>query len=429
MGPADRHHHGLSLGGLACRRRASLHSALVNVRVLVAALASALVSAFAAATTAAEPGDLQTTLGQALRAQGIDPRSTAAIALDLRTGKTVFASNARRSLLPASAEKLPVSFAALRVLGPRFRFRTEVLGTGQRTGDTWSGNLWLVGYGDPTLTRADLERLARRFAATGVRRVAGRVLGDDSHFDARRDALGWKAHYVGIESRPLSALSVAGVPLTGVNGSAIAAARYYRRALEGRGITVTGSAGTGRAPDDALAITFDLSQTLANVLRQVNGESDNFAAELLLKELGATVAPRGTTAAGARVVRSALADAGVPLAGVRIADGSGLSRFDRLTVRALAEILRSAASDPRIRDAFVTSLAVAGISGTLEKRLDTRPTRGRVLAKTGTTLRASALAGFVRRRYVFAILQNGRPVPYWTARAAQDRFVIALARS
>jgi serine-type D-Ala-D-Ala carboxypeptidase/endopeptidase (penicillin-binding protein 4) len=402
----------------------------VRRRALVAALASALcASAVASATTGAAPGDLQTTLGQALRAQGIDPRFTAAVALDLGTGKTIFASNARRSLLPASAEKLPVSFAALRVLGPRFRFRTELLGTGQRTGDTWSGNLWLVGHGDPTLTRADLDRLARKFAATGVRLVAGRVLGDDTHFDARRDALGWKPSFVGIESRPLSALSVARVPLTGVNGSAIDAARFYKRALERRGITVTGSAGTGRAPDDALAIAFDLSQTLANVLKLVNGESDNFAAELLLKELGATIAARGSTAAGARVVRSALADAGVPLAGVRIADGSGLSRFDRLTARALAEILRAGASDPRIRDAFVTSLAVAGISGTLEKRLDTRATRGRVLAKTGTTFRASALAGFVRRRYVFAILQNGRPVPYWTARAAQDRFVTALARS
>ena len=108
----------------------------------------------------------------------------------------------------------------------------------------------------------------------------------------------------------------------------------------------------------------------------MNGESDNFAAEMLLKELGATVAPRGSTAAGARVVRAELAAAGVPLAGVRIADGSGLSRFDRLTAGALAAILRAGATEPKIRDAFVTSLAVAGISGTLERRLDLRPTRG-----------------------------------------------------
>ena len=75
------------------------------------------------------------------------------------------------------------------------------------------------------------------------------------------------------------------------------------------------------------------------------------------------------------------------------------------------------------------NLAVAGVSGTLERRLNLRPTRGRVIAKTGTTSVACALAGFVGKRYAFAILQNGSPLPYWTARTAQDRFVTVLARS
>ena len=401
----------------------------MNGRRAFAVIFAAATAATASTSSSAAPPDLAATLDRALRAPGISAQDTAAVAVDLRTGQTVFSSNAQRSLLPASAEKLPVSLAALRALGPRFRFRTEVLGAGSRVGDTWSGNLWLVGYGDPTLTVADVERMARRFADTGVTRVAGRIMGDDSHFDTRRDALGWKPHYVGVESRPLSALSVAGVPLTGINGSAIAAARAFADALTRRGIAVTGRAGTGRAPEDALPITFDLSKRLAQLLKLVNGESDNFAAEMLLKELGATIAPRGSTKAGALVVRGQLAAAGVPLAGVRIADGSGLSRFDRLTAESLTAILRAGVDDPALRGAFVTSLAVAGISGTLEKRLDLRATRGRVIAKTGTTSRASALAGYVRRRYVFAILQNGRPVPYWTARAAQDRFVLALARA
>jgi serine-type D-Ala-D-Ala carboxypeptidase/endopeptidase (penicillin-binding protein 4) len=396
---------------------------------IVAVLVAAVTAVGTGSTVAAAPRNLQATLGQALRAPGIDPGHTAAIAVDLQTGETVYSSNARLSLLPASAEKLPVSFSALRVLGPRYRFRTEVVGVGSRSGRVWNGNLWLVGYGDPTLSRPDLDRLARKFAATGIRRIAGRVLGDDTHFDARRDGLGWKPSYLGIESRPLSALSVAGVKLIGVNGSAIAAARAYVDALARQGIAVSGRAGARRAPANALTIAFDLSEPLSILLRLVNGESDNFAAEMLLKELGATAAPRGSSAAGARVVRSTLSAANVPLSGVRIADGSGLSRFDRLTVEALAAILRTGAADPAIRNAFVRSLAVAGISGTLERRLDVRPTRGRVIAKTGTTYRASALAGFVRRRYVFAILQNGSPVPYWMARAAQDRFVTVLARS
>ncbi len=369
-----------------------------------------------------------TALARSLRTSGVDASQTGAIALDRRTGEVVFSANADASLLPASAEKLAVSFTALHVLGPRFRFRTEALGAGTRSGTTWNGNVWLVGLGDPTLRLDDLDRLARRLAAMGIQRVAGRVFGDDSHFDARRDGAGWKSSYLGIESRPLSALSVAGAPLIGANGSAIAAARAFAHALAQRGIEVTGRAGTRPAPARAVVLARDTSVLLAKILRVVNAESDNFTAEMLLKELGATAARQGSSAAGARVVHTTLQQAGVPLEGVRIADGSGLSRFDRSTASTLAAILRTAAGDPSIRDVFVDSLAVAGISGTLERRLDTWPTRGRVIAKTGTTFRATALAGFVGRRYVFAILQNGSPVPYWTARVAQDRFVTVLAR-
>ncbi|HUG65277.1 MAG TPA: D-alanyl-D-alanine carboxypeptidase/D-alanyl-D-alanine-endopeptidase [Gaiellaceae bacterium] len=398
-----------------------------------AVLATLLVAVTAATSTAssthAAQSDLASTLAAALHSPGIDPGRTGAIAVDLQTGATVFAHNPQTSLLPASAEKLPVSFAALKVLGPRYRFRTEVVGLGTRAGRVWKGNLWLVGFGDPTLARSDLDRLARTFAATGIRRVLGRVFGDDTHFDAQRDGLGWKPGYLGIESRPISALSVARVPLTGVHGSAVAAARAYVNALERRGISVSGRSGARRAPRGALSIAFDLSEPLSALLRRVNGESDNFVAEMLLKELGATIAERGSSASGARVVRKALRDASVPLAGVRIADGSGLSRFDRLTATALVSMLRAGAVDPAMRRAFVSSFAVAGVSGTLERRLDVRPTRGRVIAKTGTTRRASALAGFVGRRYVFAILQNGSPVPYWTARETQDRFVTILAGS
>lgn len=115
------------------------------------------------------------------------------------------------------------------------------------------------------------------------------------------------------------------------------------------------------------------------------------------------------------------------MAGVRIVDGSGLSRLDRLTADALAGILRVAWSNPTIRPSFVAALPVAGVNGTLEDRLRRPPARGNVVAKTGTTREASALSGYVRNRYVFAVLQNGSPLSYWWARRAQDRFATVLA--
>ena len=393
-----------------------------------AALAGLTIGVFGTSAPAATPAPLERALNHALVARGIDPGRTGALALDLRTGAVAYSKNADVPLLPASAEKLPVSFTALRLLGPAFRFRTTVVGTGEQAGSVWKGNLVLVGYGDPTLAESDLDALAKQVRAWGIRSVEGRVFGDESFFDARRDAPGWKPSYLGIESRPLSALSVEGVKLRGADASAAAAARAFARSLHELGILVHGTPGKGRAPTDAYPLAEDVSDPLAAIVRHMNRESDNFVAEMLLKELGASVARRGTTAAGAVVVRQELEQSAVPLGGVRISDGSGLSRSDRLTSAALVAILLAGSTDPAIRDSFVESLSVAGISGTLERRLDRRPTRGQIIAKTGTTNAASALAGFVRRRYVFAILQNGSPVPYWTARAAQDRFVTVLAR-
>jgi serine-type D-Ala-D-Ala carboxypeptidase/endopeptidase (penicillin-binding protein 4) len=136
---------------------------------------------------------------------------------------------------------------------------------------------------------------------------------------------------------------------------------------------------------------------------------------------------RGTSYQGSLVVRAVLRRRGVPLDGVRLADGSGLSVYDRLTARAVAALLISARSDEEIKDAFVDSLPLAGVDGTLEDRLQSPPAYRRVRAKTGTTNTASSLSGFVGRRYVFSILQNGRPIPWWYARRAQDRFVQILA--
>jgi serine-type D-Ala-D-Ala carboxypeptidase/endopeptidase (penicillin-binding protein 4) len=148
---------------------------------------------------------------------------------------------------------------------------------------------------------------------------------------------------------------------------------------------------------------------------------------MLMKTLGARVLGRGTTAAGAQVVVRTLEHAGVPLRGVRIADGSGLSPRDRLTVRAIAAILAADWQRPALRRYLWRSLAVAGRWGTLADRLDGSPTRGAIFAKTGTTDLASALSGYARNRYVFTVVQDGRPIATGWARKAQDRFATLLA--
>ena len=393
-------------------------------------LCALLFLVLAGTARAADP-TLAPRLAKALAVPHVDPDRTAALAIALRTGSVVFERNPTLSLVPASNQKLPVAYAALALLGPGYRFHTEVVGTGSLVGDVWHGDLWLRGFGDPTLQPGDLEALAAEVASWGIRRVDGAVIADESWFDARRTAPGWRPSFFLFESPPLSALVVDRGVYRGTTSTnpALAAGSLLRQALEAAGLRVAGRTRTGVLTTAGLPLARDVSEPLADVVRFMGRESDNYTAEILVKQLGAEYAGRGTTAAGTRVIRSALEEAGVPLEGVRLADGSGLSGHDRLTAAALVALLEAGLAESDLRDAFLQSLAVAGVDGTLEDRMRKRPARGRVIAKTGTTRLASALSGFVRDRYVFAVLQNGSPVSTYWARLAQDRFATALAAS
>jgi D-alanyl-D-alanine carboxypeptidase/D-alanyl-D-alanine-endopeptidase (penicillin-binding protein 4) len=404
----------------------------VNRRLLAALFA--LVALAAPAGTAAGPSQdsqLQRKLANALRVPHVAPARSAAVAYDLASGAVLFQQNGDRPLAPASNEKLPLTYAALVRLGGGFRIETDVLGQGQQDGTQWTGSLVLKGNGDPTLSRADLRVLAAQVKSLGIRNVTGGVSGDESAYDTRRIVAGWKPSFFIDESPPLSALVVdrARVGRVVTRTPALAAATAFRDALRKAGIAVDGPVRTGAADEWSELLASVSSPTLGAMVRFMDRESDNFTAEMLLKQLGLTELDRGTSAAGATVVMQTLAGAGVPMIGVRVVDGSGLSRLDRLTANALGSLLKVAWADPIVRPVLLSALPVAGVNGTLEHRLLKPPARGRVLAKTGTTNTASSLSGYVSDRYAFAVVQNGHPLSYWWARRAQDRFAQILAGS
>src|SRR5690348_12300372 len=216
-------------------------------RAAVAALLSALVAPASAAAS------LQTALERALHVPHVSLAATGAVVLDLDTGQTVYSRNPSLSLLPASNEKLAVTYAALTALGPAFTIETDALGEGSQTGSTWTGDLVLKGYGDPTLSSADLLSLARQVRADGITLVTGRVLGDESWFDSQRMAAGWKAAFYIAESPPLSALIVDRGWLGHYTSRdpALAAAQEFRADLVRIGVHVAGGAAHGTADVDA----------------------------------------------------------------------------------------------------------------------------------------------------------------------------------
>ena len=388
-------------------------------------LALALVS-----TAGAQGTPLEKRLARALVVPHVSQARTAALAFDLQTGETLFSEHESLSLAPASNEKLAVTYAALAGLGPEFRIETDVVGRGEQDGTVWRGTLLLVGQGDPTLSSRGLASLATQIRAAGITRVTGGVLGDESFFDSRRTGPGWKRWFYANESPPLSALTVDRARYAGrtSRNPPLSAALLFRAALRRAGVYVAGGAGTGVEHGDELPLASLESPPLAAIVRWMDRQSDNFTAELLLKQLGTEISSsrdhgfrrRRTWRRRSRRPGSRSQACGSPT-------GPGSRCSIGVTVREQAGILRAAWADPDVRPSFFAAFPVAGRSGTLSDRMRRPPARGHVVAKTGSTQQASALSGYVKRRYIFSIVQNGNPVSWTWARRAQDRFATVLA--
>ena len=200
-------------------------------------------------------------------------------------------------------------------------------------GRVWRGNLFLVGTGDPTLDAGDLGS-SPATSRPGVPSRPGRVVGDERHFDSRRDAPGWKPLPRPRVRAPLGALGRRRRhPRRERLGRGRRAA--LTAALERRGIAVDGAPRTGRAPADALPLAHDLSEPLSTSCADERRERQLHLGDAAEGARSERRPEADRSAAGARVVADELRDAGVPVMGVRIADGSGLSRLDRLTAQSL----------------------------------------------------------------------------------------------
>jgi D-alanyl-D-alanine carboxypeptidase len=195
--------------------------------------------------------------------------------------------------------------------------------------------------------------------------------------------------------------------------------------LEARGIAIRGTPRAGGTPPGAVVLGI-VATPVAALVKATNKVSDDFFAEVLAKDLGATatLAP-GTTAAAAAAIAAHAKRLGAVLSPV---DGSGVDADTRGSARQLARYVRRI----RTRPAFSASLPVAGVDGTLASRMTFGPAHRRCRAKTGSLpqTRVSALAGWCRaggRTLVFAILRD-HVGSQSIAKAAEDAMVQRLAR-
>jgi D-alanyl-D-alanine carboxypeptidase/D-alanyl-D-alanine-endopeptidase (penicillin-binding protein 4) len=180
------------------------------------------------------------------------------------------------------------------------------------------------------------------------------------------------------------------------------------------------------APHRTVELASVASPPLAELVARTNLDSDNLYAEALYSALDVS-APTGQPP-----LTNPLQQLGLDPTTYRLRDGSGLSRQNLVSPRALLQLLQGTARSP-LREPFLTSLPVAGQSGTLSNRFIGTPLAGQLRAKTGTLTGVSALAGYFPHPQLgdlgFAILVNQSDQPASILRAAMDEFLGTVARS
>ncbi|MEZ6187351.1 MAG: D-alanyl-D-alanine carboxypeptidase/D-alanyl-D-alanine-endopeptidase [Planctomycetota bacterium] len=202
-----------------------------------------------------------------------------------------------------------------------------------------------------------------------------------------------------------------------------------RARLQEAGIEVTGTCRRleGEEAPDGLTV-YKRRAPLPRTLQVTNQRSQNFYAECLLKTVGKVKGGRGSWLSGAQEVRGFALEVGAPKTQVIVADGSGLSRENRLSARALTTVLAHMAQGQDLA-IYRDSLARPGEEGTLQRRLRGLPAGAEVFAKTGTLTGVSALSGYLEvggKRLVFALIGNGGGTG--TIRNAMDAVVERVAK-
>ena len=332
------------------------------------------------------------------------------------SGEVIFQRSPDRLLEPASNVKLVTTSVALERLGPEHRTALVLYGRGAPAPDgTLSGDLVLQLEHEASLSTGFyasehfvLDQLAGQLRARGVRTVGGSLV--------VRGELVYQGNPVGTYDPE------------GERSEALAA---FQTALGSAGVAVHATAASPELapPEGETALGSWPSLPLDAELRPINRQSHNELADLLSRQLGWELRHESSLSAGGAEMVAWLGTIGLDSKGVRLLDGSGLSHDNRLSARHLVGVLRHMLARAE-GETLRRSLGVAGVRGTLAKRLGGPDTFGRVIGKTGTLSGASSLSGLLEhrhdgQRYLFSMLMNHVPDKA-LGRATHDRLLEAL---
>ena len=332
---------------------------------------------------------------------------------DLTADSAIFCHNEKQLMRPASTMKMINAVTAIDRLGDSFAFRTHLMWTGKQDSTTIRGNLYLKGGMDPLFGNDDMRSFVSGLRQMNIDTIRGQIYADLSMKDSNRWGEGWCWDDDNPDLSPLL-----------VEGKNTFMQRFCQE-LKSAGIVFIGDTLRGSTPTNARLICTQ-SHTFSQVLQRMMKNSNNQFAECMFYQLAASAKAKGpATAKGARkVIESLVKKMGMNPKNYYFADGSGLSLYNYVSPELEVRFLRYAYDNENIFPSLLPSLPVAGVDGTLAKRMVKGNAKGNVKAKTGTVMGVSALAGYctaANGHYLcFSIINMGNRKTQ-TGRAFQDR--------
>lgn len=381
-------------------------------------LSIALPAIFILSAIKAMSADVDEALGVLLSSPSIDSTATSLLVWDLKSDLPVAAYRECESAIPASVMKCVTSGALTQILPCESTYKTKVYLCARQTGEDLEGYLRIAGGGDPSLGDgrhegcADfIKGIVGIISGMDVKAIRGDIIIDDSMYEGpsapsswlaedRRQAYGTGFHAFNYEGNASGKKSVD-------SPSSIFRQRLIN-SLSGAGITFTEVKDiTPALAKESLIMEYE-SPEMEMLVRSCMFRSDNLYAESFLRLFGKINGGDGAPDTSAEIALQHWEALNFKTDGIRIIDGSGLSRENRLTAEFLGMVLRYRSTDPD----YVSFFPLVGEEGTVKKFMSGTPLEGRLALKTGSMNGIQSYAGYLldgeyRPTHVVVVIANG----------------------
>ena len=345
------------------------------------------------------PKNVQAQIEELLQSDMFRTSQLGMMVYDLDADSAIFCHNERQLMRPASTMKVITAITALSRLGGSYQFKTDLCYTGRVDSCTLQGDIYCVGGFDPRFNNDDLRAFVEGIRRLGIDTIRGSIYADKSMKDKNPYGEGWCWDDDNPTLSPLL-----------LSRKDHLLPKFYSDLREA-GIYLTGSLGEQRKPEDANCIVRRF-HTIDQVLMRMLKESDNLYAESMFYQIAASTGNHPATAKSARaIIKQLVNKIGLDGSRYQFADGSGLSLYNYVSAELEVKLLRYAYNDQNIYNHLLPALPIAGIDGTLRKRMTGAFTRGNVHAKTGTVTGISSLCGYLTaangHHLCFSIINQG----------------------